>query len=79
MSQKGFGCVGVVNSQKGLIGIVTDGDLRRHMGPNLLMVSVSLVMTVNPKVIMPSMLAAEALRQMNHHQITSLFCRRIRG
>ena len=56
-----------------LIGIVTDGDLRRHIDGDLLAQKVDAVMTPRPKTIRPQALAAEALGQMNARQITSLF------
>ena len=73
MTAKSFGCVGVVDDGGGLIGIVTDGDLRRHMGEGLLARSVGEVMTPDPKAIRPQALAAEAVRQMNAGPITGLF------
>ncbi len=58
-----------------LIGVITDGDLRRHMGPDLLARPVGLVMTAGPRTIGPDALAAEALHAMNagRRPITSLF------
>ena len=75
MSAKGFGCVGVVSAEGRLIGIVTDGDLRRHMGPDLLQQIVSDVMTANPRTASPQDLAADALRRMTREapQVTILF------
>ena len=73
MSQRGFGCVGVIDDQQSLVGMITDGDLRRHMQPNLLNLSAASVMTLEPKTIRPQAIAAEALQCMNHYQITSLF------
>ena len=74
MTGKGFGCVGVVEGGR-LIGIVTDGDLRRAMGPGLLDQPVRAVMTANPRTVRPDALAADALREMNtgDRRITSLF------
>ncbi len=72
MSEKSFGCVGIVEEEK-LIGVITDGDLRRNMGEDLLTRSARNVMTPNPRTISPQMLAAEALRRMNTSAITSLF------
>ena len=74
MTGKGFGCVGVVEAGR-LTGIVTDGDLRRAMGPNLLDQPVRAVMTAGPRTIRPDALAADALRAMNgeDRRITSLF------
>ena len=70
-----FGCVGVVDEEGGLLGIITDGDLRRHMDPNLLTLPAGDVMTGEPKTIRPGALAAEALREMTMREnpITSLF------
>jgi arabinose-5-phosphate isomerase len=73
MSAKSFGCVGVIDSGGHLVGIVTDGDLRRHMGDDLLRANVEIVMNRQPKTIRPQALAAEALGSMNQHKITSLF------
>jgi arabinose-5-phosphate isomerase len=73
MTQKSFGCVGVVDSQRRLIGIITDGDLRRHMGDRLLGTMVEAVMSAQPKTIRVHALALEALGLMNALSITSLF------
>ena len=73
MSAKTFGCVGVTDPSRRLVGIVTDGDLRRHMTDDLLRSTVDKVMTKQPKTIRPQALAAEALGRMNQQAITSLF------
>ena len=73
ITAKSFGCAGVTDEAGRLIGIVTDGDLRRHMGTALLAERVETVMTPTPKTIRPQALAAEALGQMNAQAITSLF------
>jgi arabinose-5-phosphate isomerase len=73
MTAKSFGCAGVTDEAGRLIGIITDGDLRRHMGDKLLAQPVETVMTPTPKTIRPQALAAEALGQMNEQAITSLF------
>lgn len=73
MTAKTFGCVGVTDAKGALIGIVTDGDLRRHMGGELLRQRVGDVMTSGPRTIRPNALAAEALRVMNERSITTLF------
>jgi arabinose-5-phosphate isomerase len=73
MSSKGFGCVGIVDPHGMLVGIVTDGDLRRHMRPNLLDATVDEVMTHNPKVVRGDQLATEALEMLNSAKITALF------
>lgn len=65
MSAKGFGCVAIVDAHGKLAGIITDGDLRRHMGPGLLDALVENVMTGNPKTIRPDQLATEALGMMS--------------
>jgi arabinose-5-phosphate isomerase len=74
MSTVGFGCVGVVDADGDLVGIVTDGDLRRHMGPGMTEAPVADVMTRAPKTIGPKALAAEALGIMNRstHPFTAL-------
>jgi arabinose-5-phosphate isomerase len=75
MTGKGFGCVCVVDGAGVLAGIVTDGDLRRAMGPDLLTRRVGEVMNPSPLTASPDMLAAEALRVMNERKrpITTLF------
>lgn len=73
MTQKSFGCVGVIDARRRLIGIVTDGDLRRHMGDQLLRAPVDSVMSAHPRTIRPHALALEALGLMNALSITSLF------
>ncbi len=72
MTSKSFGCVGVVENDA-LVGVITDGDLRRHMAPDLTDKTVRAVMTQNPKSVPPSLLAAEALHLMNSRKVTSLF------
>lgn len=73
MTAKSFGCIGIVDGTGRLAGVVTDGDLRRHMGDNLLRAGVAEVMSRRPKTIRPQALAAEALATMNQNAITSLF------
>lgn len=73
MTQKSFGCLGIVDRKGRLIGIVTDGDLRRHMGKDLLTATTADIMTRNPKTVEPSMLASAALELINASRITSLF------
>ncbi|WP_423207790.1 KpsF/GutQ family sugar-phosphate isomerase [Paracoccus yeei] len=72
ISQKGFGVTGVTDAQGALSGIITDGDLRRHM-QGLLDLRAEQVMTRNPRTISPDKLAEEALAQMQDRKITSLF------
>ena len=67
MSSKGFGCVAVFESGERLVGIVTDGDLRRHLKPDFsLETPVELVMTRRPRTIGPDALVAEALESISH-------------
>ena len=72
ISQKGFGVVGVAADNGNLVGIVTDGDLRRHMD-GLLDLTAEKVMTANPRTINPNALAGEAVALMNENKITCLF------
>jgi arabinose-5-phosphate isomerase len=67
------GVVGVVDDKGELVGIITDGDLRRHLDDELLHRKAQDVMTKNPKTIAPDSLVAEALAFMNEANITSLF------
>jgi arabinose-5-phosphate isomerase len=72
MTSKGFGCVGIIDARGAIVGIVTDGDLRRHMGPDLMTALVDDVMTKNPKTIRGTSLAGEALELLNASKITAL-------
>ena len=72
ISQKGFGVVGVLDDDGLLAGIVTDGDLRRHMA-GLLDRTAGDVMTRAPRTIAPGQLAAEAVAIMQARKITCLF------
>jgi arabinose-5-phosphate isomerase len=72
MSAKGFGCVAVTDPAGKLVGVVTDGDLRRHMRADLLEAPVDTVMTRSPKTIRPDQLASEALKILNSSKITAL-------
>jgi arabinose-5-phosphate isomerase len=73
MTQKALGCLGVIDGDGRLVGIVTDGDLRRHMGPDLLAATAGQIMTPNPKTIKPTALASSALDILNKSRITALF------
>ena len=73
MTKKSFGCVGVVNNNKKLIGIITDGDLRRNMNDNLFNLKALNLMTKYPSTGNKDMLVGEALNLMNSKKITSLF------
>ena len=72
MTEKRFGCVGVVDAAGTLIGLITDGDLRRHMD-GLMQQTARTVMTGSPRTVPPTMLAGEALNLMNSRRITVLF------
>ena len=75
MTARRFGCVGILDAEGRLSGIITDGDLRRALGPGLLEAAVETVMSRAPRVIAPDALAAEALHVMNtpERPITALF------
>ena len=75
MTSKHFGCAGVVDPDGGLAGVITDGDLRRHMQGDLLRCKAGEVMTTHPRMIRAGALGAEALRIMNQHDtpVTCLF------
>jgi arabinose-5-phosphate isomerase len=72
MSAKGFGCIGITGDNGDLLGVITDGDLRRHMRPDLLKALVDDVMTARPKTVRPDQLASEALQILNDLKITAL-------
>jgi arabinose-5-phosphate isomerase len=72
ISRKGFGCVGVVAADGALEGVITDGDIRRHLGGNVLAMTVEEVMTKKPKSVRPETLVASALQTINSSSITSL-------
>jgi len=73
MTEKSFGCVGILDAQDRLTGIITDGDLRRHMRPDLMEQEVEAVMTRTPKTVRADQLASEVLEIMNSSKITALF------
>jgi len=73
MSAKGFGCVGITDPSGKLVGIITDGDLRRHMRNNLLDARVDDVMTRAPKTVRPDQLISETLELLNSTKVTALF------
>ena len=72
MSSKGFGCVAITDANGRLAGIVTDGDMRRHMRADLMTVPVADIMTRAPQVITPDALAVEALQILETRKITAL-------
>jgi arabinose-5-phosphate isomerase len=73
MSAKGFGCVGIVDAAGTLAGIITDGDLRRHMRRDLVDLKVEAVMTRAPITARTDQLASEAIEIVNSAKITALF------
>jgi arabinose-5-phosphate isomerase len=73
MTAKGFGCVGITDGRGMLIGIVTDGDLRRHMRGDLLDTRVDDVMTRAPKTVRPNQLLSETLDILNSMKVTALY------
>src|SRR5207248_1268089 len=72
MSAKGVGCIGITESDGRLVGIITDGDLRRHMRRDLLDTRVDDIMTRSPKTVRPDQLVSEALALINSMKITAL-------
>ena len=73
MSGKMLGCVGIIDNKKQLIGIITDGDLRRNMDKNLFSKFAKDIMTKNPKTINQDKLAIEAANIMSKNHISCLF------
>jgi len=73
MTQKSFGCIGVINASRKLIGIITDGDLRRSMCKEIINKKAEDVMTKKPTTIDVNTLVGEAINIMNTNKITSLF------
>ncbi len=73
MTRKGLGCIGVLGPEGKLVGLITDGDLRRHMGSDLLGRTAGEIMTAAPKTLTPETLASEALNFLNDNKISSIF------
>ena len=73
MTKKSFGCVGVINKNNKLVGIITDGDLRRNIGDNFFNKKSEEIMTKNPTTINKNSLVGETLNIMNTKKITSIF------
>ena len=73
MTEKSLGCLGVVDDNGVLIGVITDGDLRRHMSADIIVRQAQDIMTKNPKTIPPNMLGTEAVGLMNAAKITNVF------
>ena len=72
ISAKGFGCVSVLDVDGKIAGIVTDGDLRRHMRPDLMGARVEDVMTRAPRTVTPETLGVEALEMLNARKISAM-------
>jgi len=72
LSQKHYGCVGVINDSGKLVGIVTDGDIARNLSRNLAELNVDDIMTSTPKTVRPTTLATAALGILNQHNISAL-------
>ena len=73
MTRKSFGCIGVINNRNQIIGIITDGDLRRNLNSKFFEKKAYQVMTKNPTLANKTMLVGEAINLMNIKKITSLF------
>jgi arabinose-5-phosphate isomerase len=73
MTSKRLGCVGIIDENGKLLGVFTDGDLRRHIEHDLKTIRIEDIMTKNPKVITKDAFASEALGIMNKKAITNLF------
>tara|TARA_B100001750_G_scaffold189117_1_gene158929 strand:- start:192 stop:1139 length:948 start_codon:yes stop_codon:yes gene_type:complete len=73
MTKKRFGCLGVISKTNKLVGIITDGDLRRHMGNGILEKKTSYIMTKKPKTVDQDIFAIEALDIMEKNKITQVF------
>jgi len=73
MTQKSLGCAGVIDANGALIGMITDGDLRRHMNNDLTTRTAAQVMTKSPMTLAPSILAAEAIKILNDKVRTQIF------
>jgi arabinose-5-phosphate isomerase len=72
MSQAGFGILGIIDGKGELVGVISDGDLRRNMSANLMDLRVEAVMTSNPVVIAADELASKALEALQRHKIGAL-------
>lgn len=73
LTEKRYGCAGILNEAGGLVGVFTDGDLGRHLDADLFKRTAFEVMTQNPKIIRASALVSEAIGLMEQHKITCLF------
>ncbi len=73
MTKKSFGCLGVIDKNNNIIGVITDGDLRRNLNSKFFSKTASEMMTKNPTLAHESMIVGEAINIMNNKKITSLF------
>ena len=73
MSQKGFGCVGIIDGKKVLVGVITDGDLRRNMKGDILSKKAEEIMTKKPKIIAKDNYIKDAIKNFYKQRITVLF------
>jgi arabinose-5-phosphate isomerase len=73
ITAKSLGCLGIVDAKGKLVGIVTDGDVRRHWGESLIRATAGEIMTKKPKTVAPTMLASAALQMLNSSRITAVF------
>ena len=73
MSSKGFGAVGIVEEDRRLVGFISDGDLRRHMAPDLLQKTARDIMSPHPFSLSPDCLVERAIALLSEHKITSSF------
>ena len=73
MTKKSFGCIGVINNKKQIVGLITDGDLRRKLNSKFFAKKAKEIMTKNPTIAKKDMLVGEAINLMNTKKITSLF------
>ncbi len=73
MTKKSFGCIGIINDEGKIVGIITDGDLRRKLNSKFFDLKAGEIMTKNPTVANKNMLVGEAISIMNSKKITSLF------
>ena len=73
MTKKSFGCIGVIDKKNQIVGVITDGDLRRKLNSKFFEKKASEIMTRNPTLANKNMLVGEAINLMNTKKITSLF------
>ncbi len=73
MTKKSFGCIGVIDKKNQIVGVITDGDLRRKLNSKFFEKKASEIMTKNPTLANKNMLVGEAINLMNTKKITSLF------